>query len=86
MHTTLLAPQRPAAPPRHLPLAPLQSRTPRTGALDRIALRVALALLLWGTRPAADASRLELEQAARAARDERERAWRDAAAHHLPIR
>lgn len=31
----------------------LQSRTPRTAFADRIAMRIGLALLVWGTRPAA---------------------------------
>ena len=29
----------------------LQSRAPRTALTDRIAMRIGLALLIWGTRP-----------------------------------
>jgi len=48
----------PAHPPSTTPAAPrvaevLQSRTPRTALPDRIAMRIGLALLLWGTRPIA---------------------------------
>ncbi|RLK49361.1 hypothetical protein [Microbacterium telephonicum] len=83
MNTTLLAPQRTAAPPERLPLEPLQTRTLRTRPLDRLALRVALTLLLWSTRPETDRVLLSRAHDATVARENRERAWRDAA-HRLP--
>lgn len=46
--STLLAPQRPSGIPDPLPLV---GRAPRTSLPDRIAMRIALALLLWSTRP-----------------------------------
>jgi hypothetical protein len=85
MHT-LTAPQRTdrrrfddTVPPQHLPL---QDRTPRTALPDRIALRVALALLLWSTRPhqraTASDRRRELDRA------QRERDWQ-LRCHRLPL-
>lgn len=46
MNTTF-APQRPSGVPDTLRL---QSRDPRTSLADRIALRIGLRLLIWGTR------------------------------------
>lgn len=45
---------RPPQPPRppSAAIAALESRAPRTAFADRIAMRVGLWLLLWGTRPA----------------------------------
>ncbi|HLS92773.1 MAG TPA: hypothetical protein VK015_04585 [Microbacterium sp.] len=40
--------ERPTAPPQIL-----RGRAPRTRFVDRVAMRVGLALLLWGTRPVA---------------------------------
>lgn len=85
MHT-LTAPQRPdrrrlddPAPLQHLPL---QDRTPRTALPDRVALRIALALLLWSTRPqprtSAVARRTDLD------RVRRERDWQ-LRCHRLPL-
>lgn len=45
MNTTV-----PTHPPS-TPEAALTGRTPRTALADRIAMRIGLALLLWGTRP-----------------------------------
>ncbi|HJA04482.1 MAG: hypothetical protein ACTH0E_00630 [Candidatus Microbacterium stercoravium] len=45
MNTTV-----PTHPPR-TPVQALSGRTPRTALSDRIAMRIGLALLLWGTRP-----------------------------------
>ncbi|CAI9386384.1 hypothetical protein [Microbacterium sp. T2.11-28] len=71
---TLTAPQRSdrrrsddTVPLSHLPL---QDRTPRTALPDRVALRVALALLLWSTRP-------QLQTTATARRAQRDRATRE---------
>ncbi|MCT9820330.1 hypothetical protein N3K63_08545 [Microbacterium sp. W1N] len=82
---TLLAPQRSAAPPEQLPLAPLQTRTLRTRPLDRVAMRVALALLMWSTR--AEPERAARQQTHRVAADRRarEHSWLRAA-QRLPLR
>ncbi|GGF45044.1 hypothetical protein GCM10010922_20930 [Microbacterium sorbitolivorans] len=40
-------------PPSTTVALDLQNRTPRTALADRIAMRIGLALLVWGTRPAA---------------------------------
>ena len=45
--STLLAPQRPSGIPD---TQRLTSRTPRTSLIDRIALRLGLWLLIWGSR------------------------------------
>jgi len=85
MHT-LTAPQRSdrrrfddAVPLQHLPF---EDRTPRTSLPDRVALRVALALLLWSTRPqprtSATARRTDLD------RVRRERDWQ-LRCHRLPL-
>lgn len=82
---TLIAPQRSdrrraddTVPLSHLPL---QDRVARTTLPDRVALRVALALLLWSTRPqpqsTASSRRAELDRAAR------ERDWQ-LRCHRLP--
>ena len=86
MHT-LTAPQR--SDRRDVDVAdtlqrlPLSDHAPRTSLPDRVALRIALALLLWSTRPntrlATAQSRLALRQ-----REDRELHWR-LAAHRLPL-
>jgi len=81
--TALLAPQRSAAPPQPVQLAELPHRSPRRRPLDRIALRIALALLLWSTRPETDHATLARQRRAHLARDRREQDWRSAA-HRLP--
>lgn len=74
MMSTLLAPQRPSGIPDPLQLP---GRAPRTTLADRVAMRIALALLLWSTRPTntrdhlADARAHEL----RLARRLREHEW-----------
>lgn len=47
MHTTLSAPQRSSAPPDPLLLARTHTRASLT---DRIAMRIGLSLIIWGTR------------------------------------
>ncbi|MCR2785404.1 MULTISPECIES: hypothetical protein [unclassified Microbacterium] len=71
---TNTAPQRSSGVPDTLQLA---GRTPRTSFVDRVAMRVALALLLWSTRPQLSADEAEAALARRAADDRREReaAW-----------
>ncbi|MBD7956628.1 hypothetical protein H9651_03145 [Microbacterium sp. Sa4CUA7] len=70
---TTSAPQRQSALPDPL----LRGRTPRTSLLDRVAMRVALALLLWSTRPthSTDEGARALKRQADAERREREAAW-----------
>ncbi|MGB4778566.1 hypothetical protein [Microbacterium sp.] len=83
---TATAPQRSvdqAAPPDPLQLLPLQGRTPRTTLLDRIAMRIALQLLLWSSRPAPDAERAYLQHKNRIEREHREAAWL-LTAHRIP--
>ncbi len=70
---TLLAPERPSAV---LHPSVLSGRTPRPSAVDRLAMRVALWLLMRSTQPVADdrelrRSRHELARL----RTQRERAW-----------
>lgn len=64
----------------------LPGRTARTSLLDRIAMRIALALLLWSSRPRAeadrDAVRRAREREARRAELERVRAWQRIHPHH----
>lgn len=43
----------PAHPPSTPAALDLQNRMPRTALADRIAMRIGLALLVWGTRPVA---------------------------------
>ena len=71
---TITAPQRPSAQADSLRL---EGRTPRTSLLDRIAMRLALALLLWSTRPDGGTDRAAVIAAhrERQARIEREAAW-----------
>ncbi len=83
---TLTAPQRSdrrdvdvADTLQHLPLS---DRAPRTSLPDRLALRVALALLLWSTRPSAPSS-VDSRRAARE-REQREHQWR-LNHHRLPL-
>lgn len=81
------APQRSERPdtgiPDPLQQLPLPHRTARTALLDRIALRLALALLLWSTRPQRAAltavQRRELHE-----RERRELAWQ-LRCHRLPL-
>ena len=54
-----------------LRIPPLDDRAPRTSLLDRLALRIALRLLLWSTRPTASAADVERQRA----RAEREQQW-----------
>jgi len=84
---TLTAPQRSDGRHSDLPDTlrnlPLHDRTPRTSLPDRLALRVALTLLLWSTRPprrpvSAVRRQAELD------RERRERAWQQRAAR-LPL-
>jgi hypothetical protein len=84
---TLSAPQRTDHRQSDLPaplrLTPLHDRTPRTSLPDRIALRIALWLLLWSTRPlprtsSAEQHRHTLE------RERREREWQ-LRYHRLPL-
>lgn len=76
---TLTAPQR--SDRRDVDVAdtlqrlPLTDRTPRTSIPDRVALRIALALLLWSTRPSSAVSSADSRRAARE-RELRERRWR----------
>lgn len=84
---TLTAPQRSdrrdvdvADTLQHLPLS---DRAPRTSLPDRLALRVALALLLWSTRPSSPLSTVDTRRAARE-RDQREHQWR-LNLHRLPL-
>lgn len=60
--------------PRH---PPLQDGAERTALLDRLALRIALALLLWSTRPVSPATSPEIARRRRAENDRelREQAW-----------
>lgn len=53
MNTTLTAPQRvlDESTSQDALTTTLQLNAPRTALLDRIALRIALKLLLWSTRP-----------------------------------
>ena len=62
---------------------PLTDRAPRTSVPDRIALRVALALLLWSTRPPSPVSSADNRRAARE-RELRESRWR-LDLHRLPL-
>lgn len=62
---------------------PLTDRTPRTSIPDRVALRIALALLLWSTRPSSTVSSADSRRAARE-RELRERRWR-LDLHRLPL-
>lgn len=80
----------PTHPPSTTPAAPsvaevLQSRTPRTALTDRIAMRVGLALVVWGTRPLAqtapDVSGYRRSHVAAPRRD----IERALAAHHHPF-
>ncbi len=84
---TLTAPQRPDRRPADIPDSlqhlPLQDRTPRTSLLDRIALRLALTLLLWSTRPLRPAVSAVQRQAERD-REQRERTWQ-LRCHRLPL-
>lgn len=57
-------------------LTPLTGRAPRTALPDRIAMRVALALMLWSSRPARRDS-LDPEAALRARREAAEREERE---------
>ncbi|MFS0867277.1 hypothetical protein AB3M83_08080 [Microbacterium sp. 179-B 1A2 NHS] len=71
----LSAPQRTSDLP-----SVLQHLTPADGSvrqtfLDRLAMRAALGLLLWSTRPRPSRSDLELLHRARLDRDAREREW-----------
>ncbi len=81
--TAFLAPQRSAAPPQPVQLVELPQHSPRNRPLDRLALRVALALVLWSTRADTDHATLARQQRDRLARDRREQDWR-LAAHRLP--
>ncbi|MFT4235159.1 MAG: hypothetical protein QM607_09200 [Microbacterium sp.] len=67
--------------------AELATRTPRTALGDRIALRIGLWLLLWGSRPAAHRRRLSDEQARlhAAITTRREELRADAARYKTPI-
>lgn len=72
---TLTAPQRTTAV-----LAALQHPTPtgpapRQTFIDRLALRLALALLLWSTRPGANREEIEARHRESLARREREAEW-----------
>lgn len=72
--STLSAPQRTSAV-----LAALQHPTPtdqiRQTFLDRLAMRIALGLLLWSTRPRTDRAELVLRHRERLAREAREQEW-----------
>lgn len=72
-----------------LALATLDGRSPRTSLIDRIALRLAVALLLWSSRPTArtqqDRDAVLLARHEAADREARERRWL-LRAHNLPIR
>lgn len=72
--STLLAPQRPSGIPDPLQLT---GRAPRTSLPDRIAMRIALALLLWSTRPTDTRDRADGAHAHQLLRDRRarERDW-----------
>jgi hypothetical protein len=61
----------------------LSERAPRTSLPDRVALRVALALLLWGTRPRLAPSSATGRRAEED-RERRERDWRHRY-HRLPL-
>jgi hypothetical protein len=97
MNTSLLAPQGASAPPDTQRLAEWAGRAPRRSLWDRVALRLALALLLWSTRPARTALPRSARttawrpnprdaDAAREARQAREAAWVRAAHLHNRIR
>lgn len=57
---------------RHSELVP---RAPRTGPLDRLAMRVALRLLVWSTRAHRTHATHARERANQLARERREAAW-----------
>ena len=72
---TLTAPQRTTAV-----IAALQHPTPtritaRQTFIDRLALRLALALLLWSTRRGTDREEIDARRRERLARDAREAEW-----------
>ncbi len=48
--------QRPDAQSSPVAASVLQDRAPRTALFDRLAMRVGLALLIWGTRPTRQAA------------------------------
>jgi len=74
---TLLAPQRPPAHPGSLPHPPIPPAQPlRRTLADRIAMRIAVRLLLWSNRHPTDDGphRARLHRAAQL-REHREREW-----------
>lgn len=68
-----------------LHLDTLRARHPRTSLTDRIAMRIALRLLLWSTRPAADHEQVAQRRRLQHERQEREAHWL-LMAHLLPHR
>ncbi|CAL4859903.1 hypothetical protein [Microbacterium sp. MM2322] len=72
---TLTAPQRTSAVIAALQHPTPTSNTARQTFIDRIALRLALALLLWSTRPGADREEIDARRRERLARDAREAEW-----------
>ncbi|MCK6080878.1 hypothetical protein KZX37_11420 [Microbacterium sp. EYE_5] len=73
--STLHAPQRTSAVLAALQHPASTDRPVRQTVLDRLAMRLALALLLWSTRPRADRAEIELRRRARCERDAREQEW-----------
>lgn len=96
MNTLLTAPQRTdrhsdarsASPPTTtlslaFDSAELRTRVARTTVLDRVALRVALVLVLWGTRPRGASLNVD-EHRALVEREQRELSWQRRHLH-LPL-
>lgn len=76
------------APYEALSLPSLSGRAPRTSPIDRLAMRMAVALLLWSSRPSApsaiDPAMHLLARRELAARREREARWL-VHAHRIPF-
>lgn len=73
--STLTAPQRTSAVLAALQHPPSTDVPVRQTLIDRIALRLAVALLLWSTRPGPDHEAVHARRAQRLAREAREAEW-----------
>ncbi len=73
--STLHAPQRTSAVIAALQHPTSADVTVRQTAFDRLAMRAALALLLWSTRPRPTRADIELRHRAQLEREARERDW-----------